>query len=92
MSIVIHIITYNHHLIKGKVNNINTGSHVCHVSVAPANSSNVEVPKEAHGFELIQREYIKEYDSDVLFYKHKKTGNLLFYNYIFKINKCIKRS
>lgn len=30
--------------------------------------------KEAHGFELQRVEYIKEYDSHMLVYKHKKTG------------------
>ncbi|CAD7700528.1 unnamed protein product [Ostreobium quekettii] len=31
-------------------------------------------PKEAHGFELVSDEFVKEYDSQVLTYRHKKTG------------------
>uniref|UniRef100_A0A383WCE6 Peptidase M16C associated domain-containing protein n=1 Tax=Tetradesmus obliquus TaxID=3088 RepID=A0A383WCE6_TETOB len=30
--------------------------------------------KEAHGFELVQQQFVREYDSHVLMYKHKKTG------------------
>lgn len=30
--------------------------------------------KEAHGFELQRHKWIKEYDSHMLVYKHKKTG------------------
>jgi hypothetical protein len=30
--------------------------------------------KEAHGFVLDRQQYISEYDSHVLIYKHKKTG------------------
>jgi len=30
--------------------------------------------KEAHGFVLDRQQYVKEYDSHVLLYKHKKTG------------------
>ena len=30
--------------------------------------------QEAHGFELQRQQWIKEYDSHMLIYKHKKTG------------------
>jgi hypothetical protein len=33
-----------------------------------------EFAKEAHGFELVQQQFVREYDSHVLMYKHKKTG------------------
>jgi hypothetical protein len=35
-----------------------------------------EFAKEAHGFELVQQQFVREYDSHVLMYKHKKTGGL----------------
>jgi hypothetical protein len=34
----------------------------------------VDVIREAHGFVLERDQFIKEYDSHVLLYKHKKTG------------------
>lgn len=40
------------------------------VTTAPAK----ELVKEAHGFELMRQQYVKEYDSLVGLYKHKKTG------------------
>lgn len=48
---------------------------VYNVAAAPLERRQIEAPKEAHGFELTRREYVKEYDSDVLQYTHKKTGN-----------------
>jgi len=30
--------------------------------------------KEAHGFELVRQEFVREYDSTVVMYRHKKTG------------------
>ena len=30
--------------------------------------------KEAHGFKLEREQFVKEYDSTVLLYKHEKTG------------------
>ena len=31
-------------------------------------------PKELHGFELVREHFVQEYDSQVLMYRHKKTG------------------
>ncbi len=31
-------------------------------------------PKELHGFELVQEQYLSEYNSQALLYRHKKTG------------------
>jgi hypothetical protein len=39
-------------------------------AAAPA----AEFAKEAHGFQLVQQQFVREYDSHVLLYKHKKTG------------------
>jgi hypothetical protein len=41
---------------------------------AAAAASAKEFAKEAHGFELVQQQFVREYDSHVLMYKHKKTG------------------
>ncbi len=34
--------------------------------------------KEAHGFELQREVFVKEYDSHMLVYKHKKTGKSVY--------------
>lgn len=34
-------------------------------------------PKELHGFELVREQFVSEYDSQVLMYRHKKTGTAL---------------
>ena len=31
-------------------------------------------PRELHGFELVREHFVSEYDSQVLMYRHKKTG------------------
>lgn len=41
---------------------------------APAAVQAPSFAKEAHGFELVTQQFVKEYDSHVLLYKHKKTG------------------
>jgi hypothetical protein len=46
---------------------------------APASPTKVKfseyrAPKEAHGFELVREQYVREYDSHVALYRHKKTG------------------
>ncbi|KAF8058036.1 PREP1 [Scenedesmus sp. PABB004] len=41
---------------------------------APAAAPAASFPKEAHGFELVQQQFVREYDSQVLLYRHKKTG------------------
>ena len=51
---------------------------VYNVAAAPLERRRMDPPKEAHGFELTRREYVKEYDSDVLYYVHKKTGRGAF--------------
>ncbi len=33
-----------------------------------------EFVKQAHGFTLVQQQFVREYDSHVLMYKHEKTG------------------
>ena len=33
-------------------------------------------PKELHGFSLVQQEFVQEYNSDVLIYRHEKTGRV----------------
>lgn len=32
------------------------------------------IVQEAHGFKLERQQFVKEYDSEVLFYRHQKTG------------------
>ncbi|CAG9466039.1 unnamed protein product [Pedinophyceae sp. YPF-701] len=32
-------------------------------------------PQECHGFELVREEYVAEYDSHAMLYRHKKTGS-----------------
>eukprot|EP00775_Hariotina_reticulata_P005466 gene5466-5701_t len=41
---------------------------------AAVQQSSRDFPKAAHGFELVQQQFVKEYDSHVLLYKHSKTG------------------
>eukprot|EP00878_Enallax_costatus_P000486 GHUV01000578.1.p1 GENE.GHUV01000578.1~~GHUV01000578.1.p1 ORF type:complete len:1096 (+),score=414.34 GHUV01000578.1:291-3290(+) len=41
---------------------------------APAVEQSASFAKEAHGFELKQHKFVREYDSHVLLYKHTKTG------------------
>jgi hypothetical protein len=33
-----------------------------------------EFVQQAHGFKLVQQQFVREYDSHVLMYKHEKTG------------------
>ena len=46
------------------------------VSAAPATkpAAAVNVVTEAHGFKLPRQQFVREYDSTVLLYKHEKTG------------------
>jgi hypothetical protein len=48
----------------------------CFAAAAPAVAADVEqnFTKSAHGFELQRSQFVREYDSHVLLYKHKKTG------------------
>jgi hypothetical protein len=41
---------------------------------AAASASKQEFVKQAHGFSLVQQQFVREYDSHVLMYKHDKTG------------------
>jgi hypothetical protein len=41
---------------------------------AAAQQANREFAKQAHGFSLVQQQFVREYDSHVLMYKHDKTG------------------
>lgn len=41
---------------------------------AAAQQANREFVKQAHGFSLVQQQFVREYDSHVLMYKHDKTG------------------
>jgi hypothetical protein len=41
---------------------------------APASASQAAAPQEAHGFELVRQQWVQEYNSQVLLYRHKKTG------------------
>jgi hypothetical protein len=41
---------------------------------AAASAANKEFVKQAHGFSLVQQQFVREYDSHVLMYKHEKTG------------------
>jgi hypothetical protein len=43
-------------------------------SPAKTKPSEYRAPKEAHGFELVREQYVREYDSHVALYRHKKTG------------------
>jgi hypothetical protein len=47
------------------------------VAVAPApvvEQQSYEAPKSLHGFELVRDQFVAEYDSRVLTYRHQKTG------------------
>lgn len=44
---------------------------------AAAQQANREFVKQAHGFSLVQQQFVREYDSHVLMYKHDKTGGWL---------------
>jgi hypothetical protein len=33
-----------------------------------------DMPKSAHGFDLVRHQFVREYDSHVCLYRHKKTG------------------
>ena len=47
------------------------------VAVAPApavEQKTYDAPKSLHGFELVRDEFVAEYDSRVLTYRHQKTG------------------
>jgi hypothetical protein len=46
----------------------------CYAVAATAVKPPAAAVKEAHGFVLDRQQYISEYDSHVLIYKHKKTG------------------
>ncbi len=37
----------------------------------------MNAPKEAHGFTLVEQQYLAEYDSTALLYRHKKTGTVI---------------
>lgn len=39
-----------------------------------AAAKQAEFVKQAHGFSLVQQQFVREYDSHVLMYKHDKTG------------------
>jgi Zn-dependent M16 (insulinase) family peptidase len=41
---------------------------------APAVKSHAAVPHELLGYELIKKEFLKEYNSEVVLYRHKKSG------------------
>jgi Zn-dependent M16 (insulinase) family peptidase len=41
---------------------------------AEAAAAQVAAPKQAHGFTLVEEQYVPEYNSQVLMYKHDKTG------------------
>ena len=43
-------------------------------AAAPATKAAPAVVTEAHGFKLQRQQFVKEYDSTVLLYEHKKTG------------------
>lgn len=44
------------------------------VAATAAPATAVAAPKAAHGFTLVREMYSKEYDSQVLMYRHDKTG------------------
>jgi len=46
----------------------------CYAALATAVKPTAAAVKEAHGFTLQREQFIKEYDSHVLIYKHNKTG------------------
>lgn len=46
----------------------------CFAVAATAAKPTAAVVKKAHGFTLQREQFIKEYDSNVLIYKHDKTG------------------
>jgi len=47
---------------------------VRHAAAAAAEPRAYEAPKELHGFELVREKFVAEYDSQVLMYRHRKTG------------------
>ncbi|BDA40898.1 Presequence protease, mitochondrial [Coccomyxa sp. Obi] len=60
----------------GRSRSLTTLSHCLRAVAAPAEAE-VEArpaPKELHGFELVREQFVNEYDSQVLMYRHKKTG------------------
>ena len=45
------------------------------MEAAPAEQKTAyEAPKSLHGFELVRDQFVAEYDSQVLTYRHNKTG------------------
>ena len=44
---------------------------------APTDSAAAAAPQRAHGFELVREQFVPEYDSLVLTYRHTKTGACL---------------
>ncbi|MEW5297561.1 MAG: hypothetical protein WDW36_000765 [Sanguina aurantia] len=44
------------------------------VTAAPPAKAAPVIVQEAHGFKLERQQFVKEYDSEVLFYRHQKTG------------------
>ena len=41
---------------------------------APADPAAAPPPQQAHGFELVRQQFVPEYNSQVLTYRHTKTG------------------
>lgn len=50
------------------------GLRVYAVAAASPAKATANIVKEAHGFKLQREQFVKEYDSTVLLYKHEKTG------------------
>jgi len=44
------------------------------LEAAPEEKKAYEATKSIHGFELVRNQFVAEYDSQVLTYRHKKTG------------------
>ena len=49
-------------------------SSACQPQAEAETETKAAAPKELHGFELVREHFVQEYDSQVLMYRHKKTG------------------
>ena len=59
---------------------------------APTETQADVAPQQAHGFELVRDQYVNEYASRVLTYRHEKTGVHLFPLLLYILLMCKKAS
>ena len=51
-------------------------SNACRPQAEAETETMSAAPKELHGFELVRKQFVQEYNSQALMYRHKKTGTL----------------